>query len=268
MKNVKKVLSVMLVLVVALGMLAGCGDKKDSAAGSSSADSAKASGDKYIIATDLVFAPFEFTNEKNEFVGIDVDLLAAIAKEQGFEYELQSIGFDAAMTAVESGQADGVIAGASITEERLKLYDFSDPYYDSTVSVGVAADSKAASLDDIKGSKVAVKTGTQSAAWAEEIKDEYNLELSYFKDSAMMYQNVVSGNVVACFEDYPVLAYNVAQGNGLKVLHEETSKATPYGFAVKKGQNAELLEKFNAGLKKIKENGTYDEIVAKYTETK
>ena len=87
MKNVKKVLSVMLVLVVALGMLAGCGDKKDSAAGSSSADSAKASGDKYIIATDTTFAPFEFTNDQNEFVGIDLDILAAIAKDQGFEYD-------------------------------------------------------------------------------------------------------------------------------------------------------------------------------------
>ncbi len=266
MKNMKKVLSVMLVLVMALATLAGCGGSDNSDGSAASAE--KTSGDKYIIATDLVFAPFEFTDENNKFVGIDVDLLAAIAEDQGFEYELQSLGFDAAMTAVESGQADGVIAGASITEKRLKTYDFSDPYYDSTVAVGVAEGSTAASLDDLKGSTVAVKTGTQSAEWAEEIKDEYNLSLTYYKDSAMMYQNVISGNVTACFEDYPVLAYNVAQGNGLKVLYEEKTKATPYGFAVKKGENAELLEKFNAGLKNIKENGKYDEIVAKYTAAK
>ena len=269
MKNVKKVLSVMLVLVVALGMLAGCGDKKDSAAGSSSADSAKASGDKYIIATDTTFAPFEFTNDQNEFVGIDLDILAAIAKDQGFEYELQSLGFDAAVAALESRQADGVIAGMSITPDRQKKYDFSEAYYDSTVCAAVKADSAATTLEDIKGSDVAVKNGTQSAAWAESIKDEYQLKLTYYDDSAIMYQAVKSGNAVACFEDYPGMAYGVSQNNGMKLLVEEKDEfATPYAFAVLKGENADLLEKFNAGLKNIKENGTYDEIVAKYTETK
>ena len=180
MKNVKKVLSVMLVLVVALGMLAGCGDKKDSAAGSSSADSAKASGDKYIIATDTTFAPFEFTNDQNEFVGIDLDILAAIAKDQGFEYELQSLGFDAAVAALESRQADGVIAGMSITPDRQKKYDFSEAYYDSTVCAAVKADSAATTLEDIKGSDVAVKNGTQSAAWAESIKDDNGNYYRYY----------------------------------------------------------------------------------------
>ena len=83
----------------------------------------------------------------------------------------------------------------------------------------------------------------------------------------MMYQNVLSGQAVACFEDYPVMAYGVTQDNGMKLLVEEKDDyATPYGFAVQKGKNAELLEMFNKGLANIKENGTYDEILAKYTE--
>lgn len=267
MKNMKKVLSIMLVLVMALATLAGCGGSDNSAgsSASASADTNNTSGGKYIIATDTTFAPFEFTNEQNEFVGIDLDILDAIAKDQGFDYELQPLGFDAAVAALESGQADGVIAGMSITPDRQKKYDFSEPYYDSTVCAAVKADNPATTLDDIKGSDVAVKNGTQSAAWAESIKDEYQLNLTYYDDSAIMYQAVNSGNAVACFEDYPVMSYGVSQNNGLKLLVEEKDEfATPYGFAVRKGENAELLEMFNAGLKNIKENGTYDEIVAKY----
>ena len=269
MKNVKKVLSVMLVLVVALGMLAGCGDKKDSAAGSSSADSAKASGDKYIIATDTTFAPFEFTNDQNEFVGIDVDILAAIAKDQGFKYDLQPLGFDAAVAALESGQADGTIAGMSITEERQKKYDFSEAYYDSYVCMAVKKGSDIKGYEDLKGKKVAAKTGTQGADCAESLKDKYGFDITYFDDSATMYQDVKTGNTVACFEDQPVMAYGVSQGNGLEIVAEEKDNfSTPYGFAVLKGQNADLLKMFNEGLKNIKANGTYDEIVAKYTSAK
>lgn len=254
----KKVLLTALALIMSLAILAGCG-------GGSSDDQEEAKS--YVIATDTTFAPFEFTNEDNEFVGIDVDILAAVAEDQGFEYELQSLGFDAALAAVESGQADGMIAGMSITDERKETYDFSEAYFDSTVCAAVKADSTAASLDDIKGNKVAVKNGTQSASWAESIAEEYELELIYFDDSAMMYQNVLSGQAVACFEDYPVMAYGVTQDNGMKLLvEEEDDYATPYGFAVQKGKNAELLEMFNKGLANIKENGTYDEILAKYTE--
>ena len=81
-----------------------------------------------------------------------------------------------------------------------------------------------------------------------------------------MYQDVITGNTVACFEDQPVMAYGISQGNGLKIIAEEKDNfSTPYGFAVLKGKNAELLEMFNAGLADIKANGTYDEIIAKYT---
>lgn len=248
----KKALSILLVLIMALAVLTGCGGGGEEAT-------------KFVIATDTVFAPFEFTNDAGEFVGIDVDILAAVAEDQGFEYDLQSLGFDAAVAALESGQADAVIAGMSITEERKLKFDFSEAYYDSTVCAAVKADSTAASLDDIKGSAVAVKNGTMSAKWAESIAEEYALELTYFDDSAMMYQAVLSGNAVACFEDHPVMAYGVSQGNGMKLLAEEAGDfATPYGFAVQKDQNAELLEMFNAGLANIKANGKYEEIVNSY----
>lgn len=262
MKKVKRVLPVLLVAALALGMLAGC----DSGNGGTNSGSSEGGSDKtYVIATDTTFAPFEFTNEQNEFVGIDVDILAAVAEDQGFEYDLQPLGFEAACTAVSTGQADGVIAGMSITEDRMKDYDFSESYYESTVCASVAQDSDITDLEGLRGQSVAVKTGTQSAAWAESIKDEYGLTLNYYDDSAMMYQEVKTGNSVACFEDYPVMAYGVSQNNGMRIIAEESEEyATPYGFAVRKGENAELIEMFNAGLANIKANGTFDEIIAKY----
>lgn len=245
----KKILALAAVFVLVFTFFSGCGSKDK----------------KYVIATDTTFAPFEYTNDKDEFVGIDVDILKAIAKDQGFEYELQSLGFDAALAAVESGQADGMIAGMSITDERKKTYDFSDEYYNSTVCCAVKKNSDAKKLKDIRGEDVAVKNGTQSAAWAESIAKKYNLKLTYYDDSAMMYQAVTGGQAKACFEDYPVMMYGISQKNGLKCLAEEAGDyATPYGFAVQKGKNSELLEKFNAGLKNITENGTYEKIVHEY----
>lgn len=241
--------------------LAGCG----TASTSSDSSTSTASGTTYIIATDTTFAPFEFTDESNDFVGIDVDLLAACMKVAGLSYDLQSLGFDAAVAALESGQADGVIAGMSITDARKAKYDFSDPYYDSYVCAAAKSGGAVASLDDTKGTTVAAKTGTMSADWAESIKDEYGFTISYFDTSDLMYQDVLTGNSSVCFEDYPVMAYGVANGNGLKIVGTDESKfSTPYGFAVLKGKNAELLDGFNKGLAEVKDNGTYDEIVNKY----
>ena len=227
----------------------------------------KADGKSYIVATDTTFAPFEFTDENGDFVGIDVDLLAAVAADQGFKYELNSLGFEAACAALESNQADAVIAGMSITAEREKKYDFTDSYYQSSVCMAVKSGSDIKGLEDLKGKTVAGKNATQSLSWAESIKDEYGFEITYFDSSDMMYQDVQTGNSVACFEDTPVMEYGVAQGNGLEIIaKEEDEFASPYGLAVMKGKNAELIEMFNAGLANIKESGEYDEILAKYLE--
>jgi ABC-type amino acid transport substrate-binding protein len=261
----KKLLTLLLAGAMVLS-LAACGG---SGSDTTSETTEKASGgESYIIATDTAFAPFEFTDENNEFVGIDVDLMNAIAEDQGFTVEWRSLGFDAAMAAVEAGQADGCIAGTSITEKRKETYDFSDAYYDSYVCMAVAEDSDIAGFEDLKGKKVVVKTGTMGAECAESLKNQYGYEISYLDQSDMMYQDVVTGNTVACFEDQPVMAFNCQKGIGLKIVADQKDDySTPYGFVVLKGQNQELLEKFNTGLANLKANGKYDEIIAKYTGT-
>jgi ABC-type amino acid transport substrate-binding protein len=246
--------------VVGLGLV-GCGTSGSSSAASSSSSFSKT----YTVATDTTFAPFEFTNDSNQFVGIDVDLLAAISSDTGFSYNLQSLGFDAAVAALESGQADAVIAGMSITDARKKKYDFSDSYYDSYVCMAVKDGGDVTGYSSLSGKKVAAKTGTQGATCAESLKDKYGFTITYFDDSSLMYQDVLTGGSAGCFEDYPVMAYGISKGNGLKVVAEEKdSFSTPYGFAVLKGQYPELLSAFNKGLGDLKSNGKYNEIVNKY----
>ncbi len=253
MKKFRKVLALVLSAVMIVLCFAGCSGSQ-----------------KYIIATDTTFAPFEFTDDSGKFTGIDVDILEAIAQDQDFEYELKSIGFDAAVAALESNQADGVIAGMSITDERKEKYDFSDSYFDSYQCMAVKEDSTIESFADLAGKTVAAKKGTQGAQLAEKLAEKYDFKITYFDESPVMYEDVKTGNTVACFEDAPVIAYGVSQGNGLKVVTDmqdaldEGFEASPYGFAVMKGQNTELLEKFQAGLKNIKSNGTMADIYAKY----
>ncbi len=244
--------------------LVGCGSSSSSA-GSSSSDSGSVKGKKFVIAMDTVYAPFEYTDESGNFVGIDVDILNAVAEDQGFEVEINSLGFDAALAALESGQADGVIAGMSITDERKKKYDFSDGYYQTYVSIAAKDDSDIKTLDDTKGMTVAAKTATIGASCAESLKDKYGWTITYFDTTDLMFQDVQTGNSVVCFEDYPVMAYGITQGNKFKIVDTKKGKfAANYGFAVLKGKNAALLKAFDKGLKNIKKSGKYDEICAKY----
>ena len=227
-------------------------------------EAADAASDKvYQIATDITFKPFEFENENGEMVGIDLDLLKAIAEDQGFTYELQVVGFNAAVMAMETGAADAVIAGMSITPEREELYDFSDPYFESGVGCAVLSTSEATDYSDFAGMQVAAKTGTEGCKFAESIAEEYGFTVVQFDTSAMMYQDVMAGNSVACFEDYPVMGYEISQGMDLKLL-DKLESANNYGIAVMKGQNAELIEMINAGLANLKESGKYDEIIDTY----
>ena len=114
MKDLKKVLALVLIAVLAVGVLTACGGKKDAPAD----DAGDTEAAHYVISTDKGFSPFEFEDEDGNIVGIDMDILAAVAEDQGFTYDLHYIGWDAAIAECQAGQADGMIAGASITDER------------------------------------------------------------------------------------------------------------------------------------------------------
>lgn len=220
----------------------------------------------YQIGTDVTYPPFEFANDQNKYVGIDIDLMNAVAKEEGFKVNIKPIGFNAAVQSLESGQIDGVMAGMAITPVRQQTFDFSKSYYKTGVIIAVAKNSKIKSFKQLRGKKVALKTGTAAAAYAQSIQSKYGFKTVTFDDSDTMYNDVVNGNSVACFEDYPVMQYAIKTGLKLKIA-TKPAQSGYYGFAVMKGKNQVLLQKFDRGLVKLKKNGTYQKIVNKYLDT-
>ena len=260
----KKLFAVLMSATLMAGMLAGCGGNTQPKEPTEAENNTPAK--TWVIATDTVFKPFEYTDASGNFVGIDVDIVAAIAEDQGFGYEMNSLGWDAAIAACQAGQADGMIAGASITDERKASgWIFSDGYYDATQCMAVKADSEIAGFADLAGATVAVKIGTQGASYAESLKDEYGFNITYLEDSPTMYQAVIGGQAVACFDDTPIMASSIKDGGlDLKVVEGSENEGSPYGFAIFNADNQELIDAFNAGLANIKANGVYDEILAKY----
>ena len=247
----KKIIALIMAMVLCFAF-AACGNNAEEA--------------DFVIATDKGFSPFEFQDAEGNIVGIDMDILKAIAEDQGFTYDLQYIGWDAAIAACQAGQADGMIAGASITDERkANGWIFSEGYYDATQGMAVAKDSDIDSFEDLNGKKVAVKNGTMSNQYAESIKDKYGFEVITFPTSPDMYQAVLGGQVVACFDDTPILKYNIKTGElAMKFVEGTENEPAQYGFAIFDAKNQELIDLFNAGLRNIRENGKYDEIIKAY----
>ena len=219
--------------------------------------------DKYIIASDSSFAPFVFQDDSNQYTGIDMELIKAIAKDQGFTVEVTNPGFDAAINSVQTGQADGIIAGMSVTDARKKTFDYSDPYYTANSILAVKDSSNIKFYEELKGKTVGVKTGTASQTFLEENKSKYGYSIKTFSDAASMYDSLNTGSVAAVMDDEPVVKYAIKQGKKLKTPIEGTPSGQ-VAFAVKKGSNPELIEMFNNGLANLKESGKYQEILDKY----
>ncbi|SUO80521.1 ABC transporter substrate-binding protein/permease [Streptococcus equinus] len=254
------------------------GDSEDSADKSTvvTSDSLKLSGDAsakatpvkstYKIVMDSSFAPFEYQNDSGKYEGIDVDLIKAIAEQQGFNIELSNPGFDAALNAVQAGQADAVIAGMSITDARKEIFEFSDPYYTSNILLAVKKGSSVKSYEDLNGMTVGAKNGTASYTWLSEHAEQYGYSLRAFDEASTMYDSLNSGSIDALMDDEAVLRYAIKQGRKFETPIDG-EKSGEYGFAVNKGANPELLEMFNNGLAALVKSGKYDKIVSKYLGT-
>ena len=217
----------------------------------------------YKISSDSSFAPFVFQNDQSKYTGIDMELIKAIAKDQGFTLEISNPGFDAAVSDVQNGNADGMIAGMTVTNARKATFDFSDPYYTTNSILAVQESSKISSYEDLKGKTVGVKNGTASQTFLEENKSKYGYKIKTFSDGASMYDSLNSGSIAAIMDDEPVIKYAIKQGRKFKT-HIEGTPSGQIAFAVQKDSNPELIEMFNNGLANLKESGQYQKILDKY----
>lgn len=260
----KSKIALLLTTALVSMMAIGCGSSQTGTQATTPATT-EAGDTVYKIACDSKYAPFSF-EENSTYKGIDVEVLAAIAEEEGFTYELQPMDFSAIIPGLVSDQLDGAIAGMSITDERKQSLDFSDGYFESGLSLVVNASNTTINGEsDLTGAAASIKKGTAGSQYAEDIEKKYSLKLNYFDDSPTMFLDVQNGNSDFLLEDYPVIAYaiQVGEASNLKIVGDKLTTVN-YGFAVNKGKNEELLQMFNDGLAKIKENGTYDKIVAQY----
>lgn len=217
---------------------------------------------KLVVATDTNFPPFEFKDPKTgQHVGFDVELWAAIAKEAGLEYTLQPMAFKGIVPGLQSAQLDAGIAGMSITDKRKEVIDFSDGYYDSGLLLLTSKDGDIKGLDSLAGKKVATKTGTTSVDFIKENAPEAKLVL--FPNDNAMFMELMTGGVEAVMFDKPVVESFVAKGGQGKVaVVGELYAGQPYGIGFPKG--SELVEKVNAALAKLRENGEYAKIYKKW----
>lgn len=235
--------------------------KDETSAEAAETEEAKdAAGGKLIMATNAEFPPYEY-HDGDAVVGIDAEIAKAIADELGMELEIEDIAFDSIIPEIVSGKADMGLAGMTVTEDRMQSVDFSDTYAKASQKIIVTEDSEIVSPDDLKGVIVGVQLGTTGDIYVSDLEADGTTVERYNKGFEAV-QALSQGKIDAVVIDGEPAKTFVAETEGLKIL-DESFTDEEYAIAVKKG-NTELLEKINGALKTLKDNGTLDEIVAKY----
>ena len=237
------------------GLLVACGG--GSGGGSSSSGD---SGGSWSVGTEPAFPPFESTNN-GKLEGFDIDLLNAIGAKAGKTINFQSLPFDGLIPALQGGTINAAVSAMTITDERAKTVDFSDPYIESGLAIAVAKKTTdIQSLDDLKGKKIAVQIGTTGADAASKVPDA---KVSSFDSAPLALQELVNGNVDAVINDAPVTKYAISTGNipGVMVVGKQLTSES-YGIALPKGSKD--VETVNKALSEIKADGTYDTIYKKW----
>mgnify|MGYP004615057495 CR=1 FL=1 len=220
------------------------------------------------VGTDGAYYPYCYLDEEdNELKGFEIDVLTEVGKRAGVDMDIEVVKWQGVFGMLDSGKIDTIACQMSITDERKESVDFSDGYYESGSALVVNKDDDSISdFDDLKGKVAACKEGTTGQLWCEDHADEYGFETTVYPDSVSMMMAVANKQADFLIEDYPVISYQIKIGEqeDLKVAIDAIEEAPQNGFAVKKGENADLLKMFNEGLQKIRDNGKYDEIIAEY----
>lgn len=264
-----KKLKLVLIALLAISLLAfaGCSEKEEPQAEKPQEEGTPQEEQVvvYTVGTEPTFPPFEMTNEQNEIIGFDIDLIKAIGEDQGFKVEVKQLGFDGLILALQSGNIDIAASGMSIKPDRQEQVDFSEPYIDAGLAIAVANNNETIKgEEDLNGAKVAVQIGTTGAGKAQELLDAGIIkEIKTFPTVDVVMMELINGGVDVVINDLPVTeAYMAKQPEKIKIVGDPL-ESDSYGIAVRKG-NTELLEKINAGLKNIQENGKFEEIQNKY----
>ena len=243
----KKMVSLMLCACVALAA-AGCSKKFNN----------PEKGGTLIMATNAYFEPYEYY-EGEDVVGIDVEIATAIAEKLGMTLEVEDMEFDSIIAAVNSGKAHIGAAGMTVTKDRLKNVDFSDPYTTATQVIIVQEGSEIAGADDLSGKKIGVQLGTTGDLYASDVE---GATIEQYNKGMDAVQALANGIIDAVIIDNEPAKQFVSKAEGLQILDEEFV-TEEYAIAVAKG-NEELLDDVNKALDAIIADGTVKGIIDKY----
>ncbi len=272
----KKATALFLTLTMAAGLMAGCGSNDtetktteaqtesaaDGTEAAADADSKEGGSDKLIMVTEAGFAPYEYTEDGETVVGVDVDIANEIAKELGMELEIQNTTFDGALMAVQQGKADFAAAGISVSEERDKVMDFSVEYATSKQVVVVNKSAgRLTSKDDINAETI---IGVQSGTVADIVYCADNgfepKRYNKFTEAALDLNN---DKIDCIIMDALPAEQMVAANENLAILDGEVM-TDKYAIAVQEG-NKELLDKINPILEKLMAEGKIEEFTLNHT---
>ena len=253
----KKTIS-LIVLMAMIAAMTACGG----GASSDGADAALATVNpgKLTMSTNAAFPPYEMTTDDGGFEGIDVEIAGAIAEKLGLELQVDDMDFDAALLAAQQGKSDIVMAGVTVTDERKKVMNFSDTYSTGVQVIIVPEGSDIQTIDDLAGHMIGAQRATTGYIYC---SDEFGEEnVTAYDNGLTATQALVNGQIDCIVIDSAPAKEFVKANPGLTILD------TPYAeedYAIGMSlENEALLAAINGAMKELKEDGTIDEIVAKY----
>lgn len=222
---------------------------------------------KLVVCSDIPYAPFEYyTNGADgDVTGIDVDILNGIAKEIGVTTAYVKTPFDGIFAALAAGSCDMIASSVSITVERKQANDFSNGYFKIQQTILVrSADAALKDLAALKGKTVGAQSGTTGSTFATAGAAANGYTVKDFTGADDLVTALKAGQVDAVIQDSPINGYAATQSGGALVVSKVFEGAgEEYGFVVPK-DNPGLTAALNTGLDKLKADGTYKTILAKY----
>ena len=211
------------------------------------------------MITEATFPPYEFLRGK-EIAGIDVEICRAVAQKLGKKFQCETVDFDSVIPAVISGKADLAAAGITVTEDRKKNVDFSDPYVKTGIVVVYKKSNPFKDRDQLKGKKIGVQSGTTSETF---VTDELKQEPDRSKSPAEAVAALKAGRVEFVIADIDPAKNCVKGEEELAISDFITSEE--YAVAIKKGRPV-LLKAINETIEEIKADGRLEKWVKEFTE--
>ncbi|MDW7773035.1 MAG: basic amino acid ABC transporter substrate-binding protein [Desulfobulbaceae bacterium] len=218
-----------------------------------------------IFATDATWPPMEFIDADKNIVGYSVDYMKAAGKEAGFTPVFKAVAWDGIFAGLDANKYDAICSSVSITEERKKVMDFSEPYFKVRQALIVPTASSAKSLEELKGKKVGTQISTTGTFAVKKVEGVIS---KTYDEVGLAIEDLYNGRIDAVVCDDPVAA-NYALANEkyklkLKIASViETGDMEYYGIAVKKG-NTRVLDLVNKGIQAVKEKGLEKEFQKKW----